>query len=481
MIRLRLFHRDDLANQIESRVLDEGELSVGRGAQADWAIADPERSISRSHLVIAHRGGMLTLRDTSSNGVLIGHPRQRVERDRAVPISRGEAVHFGPYVIVAEEDESAIPEPASAAPDSEYTPFGAPAGVDPDRGMKRSKRRDPFGSALKPDPVALESEPSQDGVDAWERRQGFAPGGWDATPPHLKPDHSKLIGSNQAWTEPPPPVAEAGLGFDAPFTSPILQHPPVSSGDVQIPSDWDSPVEARSPKPDIVAIDAPLVRPSPEPATAPVTPPSVASAAPGSSADELLFERFCAGAKLSPNAFAGEDRAALMERLGAVYRQAILGVADLMSERSALKNDYRMTRTTIRAEGNNPFKWVPPQRIAVELLRSEEGSGYSTGERALNDALHDIKAHMLCVLAGMRAALGSTFDLLSPSETDKRVAKGKHLIRAQRDAAAWTEFTELFAELRREADDSAEGPINKAFRQAYEQQLKELDGYGARR
>ena len=88
MIRLRLFHREDLTNQIDSRVLGEEEISIGRGAQADWTIADPERGISRTHLAIAQRGGMLTLRDTSSNGVFLGHPRQRIEQERAIPISR---------------------------------------------------------------------------------------------------------------------------------------------------------------------------------------------------------------------------------------------------------------------------------------------------------------------------------------------------------------------------------------------------------
>ena len=95
-----------------------------------------------------------------------------------------------------------------------------------------------------------------------------------------------------------------------------------------------------------------------------------------------------------------------MERLGGVYRQAVLGIADLMRERTTLRNEYRMVHTAVQPEGNNPFKWVPPQRIAVELLRDEDG-GYTTGERALNDALHDVKAHLLCMLAGMRAALSA--------------------------------------------------------------------------
>ena len=67
-----------------------------------------------------------------------------------------------------------------------------------------------------------------------------------------------------------------------------------------------------------------------------------------------------------------------MERLGGVYRQAMLGVAELMQERTALRNEYRMMHTTVRPEGNNPFRWVPPQRIAVELLLSGD-SGYTTG------------------------------------------------------------------------------------------------------
>ncbi|MET0270359.1 MAG: type VI secretion system-associated FHA domain protein TagH, partial [Sphingomonas sp.] len=178
----------------------------------------------------------------------------------------------------------------------------------------------------------------------------------------------------------------------------------------------------------------------------------------------------------SPDAFAGEDRARVMERLGTVYRQAILGIADLMGERTALKNDFRMVRTTIRPQNNNPFKWAPPQRIAIELLRTDDGSGYSTGEAALNEALHDVKAHMLCVLAGMRGAIGATFDLLSPSEIEARTANRGFVMPGQKSAAAWSEYVEQFATQRREADDSAEGPINRAFRQSYEDQARALDG-----
>ena len=469
MIRLRLFHHGDPGAQIDTRVLGDAELSIGRGADADWRIDDAERAISRRHLTITQQGGMLTLRDVSSTGVFVGTPRQRVEHDRPTPIARGEPVHFGAFVLVAEEDDAASEAPP--APRQDGSPFEAPSGVQAGRGAGAPTRRDPFGSALKSDPVALDQPPSPDGVDAWERRTPSAAGSWEARPAHLQADHARLIGTPQRWPEPPPPAAEAGFGFDAPFTRPILAEPPISGRDVLIPSDWDVAAEPTSVPTQATPASA---APSPSPTVAPPLPPL-----PETDAGDELFDRFCAGAHLSADAFSGEDRAALMERLGGVYRQAILGIADLMGERTALKNDYRMARTTIRAEGNNPFKWVPPQRIAVELLRSDGGSGYVTGERALNDALHDIKGHLLCTLAGMRAALGSAFDLLSPAEVEKRIVGRTYLTRGQRETAAWAEYHEKFAELRRDADDSADGPINKAFRQAYEHQARELDGHGS--
>ncbi|WP_174280484.1 FHA domain-containing protein, partial [Sphingomonas bacterium] len=122
MLRLRLFRKDHPGQQIDSRPLDEGEIVIGRDAKCDWPIADPERGISRRHLTVANRGGLVTLRDTSSNGVFVGDRRERVQQDRAVPIDRGEAIRFGGYLMLLEEDrrEAAVAAPAAS-------PFDGPA------------------------------------------------------------------------------------------------------------------------------------------------------------------------------------------------------------------------------------------------------------------------------------------------------------------------------------------------------------------
>ncbi|WP_442678492.1 type VI secretion system-associated FHA domain protein TagH [Sphingomonas sp. ASY06-1R] len=471
MLRLRLFRKDDPTNQLDSRALDDGEISIGRDSKADWQVADPDRVVSRKHLTIASRGGLLTIRDTSANGVFLGSPRQRVDRDRAIPVGRGEAIQFGNYLLVVEEERRGGADPVTT-PDL-ASPF---RGIDETKEESRKPKSKPFDSALKLDPLSQRGPVPNE--DAWDRPPDAPAGSWKPTSSHRQPEHSTLIGSEREWREPPPQAAEAGYGFDAPFNRPILEQPAVPSQSTAIPSDWMEPASRKAPTPPAPSTPAVAAVATPEPILAPAAEAPAAKAKkkpvpPPASDGDALFEHFCAGAGIDPNAFAGEDRRALMERLGGVYRQSVLGISDLMQERTALRNEYRMVRTTVQPQGNNPFKWVPPQRIAVELLRGE-GSGYTTGERALNEALRDVKAHLLCMLAGMRSALAATFQALSPQEIESQIGDRNFLIKAQRDAALWAGYVEIAARLRAEADDSADGMINRAFRRAYEAQAEEL-------
>ena len=72
MYYLRLFHQSDPSRQIESRLIEGGELTVGRDPGVGWKVDDPDRAISRSHCVFSLSGGQLTVRDISSNGIFLG-------------------------------------------------------------------------------------------------------------------------------------------------------------------------------------------------------------------------------------------------------------------------------------------------------------------------------------------------------------------------------------------------------------------------
>lgn len=255
--------------------------------------------------------------------------------------------------------------------------------------------------------------------------------------------------------------------------SPLSSKAKPGSGDIGTPGEAPraakiKPMATPPAPPPPVLTEAVSVPPSPIPSG---PPPEARPARAAAGDDSDLFAAFCAGANLSPSSIAPDERAAAMGRLGEVYRQMILGLADVMSERTALKNEYRLSRTMVRPEGNNPFKWVPPQRLALEVLRGG-GDGFNDGPKAVSDSFNDVKSHIYCVLAGMRAAVDATFAGLAPTAVEAASEQRSYLLKQQRDAVLWNDYVTRFERL--QAED-ADGAVNRAFSAAYEQQLLELD------
>src|SRR5262249_50428222 len=141
--------------------------------------------------------------------------------------------------------------------------------------------------------------------------------------------------------------------------------------------------------------------------------PPPASAAPHGLTDAAMLEAFCAGAGLDASSFVGEDPAQVLHRAGAIYKQMVLGLGDLLNERHSVKTDLNMDRTTVGAAGNNPFKWAPTRRVAIDLLR-ERKDGFLSGPAALKASFEDLRKHAVCLMAGSRASLDFVFDALAP-------------------------------------------------------------------
>jgi predicted component of type VI protein secretion system len=190
-----------------------------------------------------------------------------------------------------------------------------------------------------------------------------------------------------------------------------------------------------------------------------------------------LLEAFCQGAKLDASAFSTEDPAEVMRQAGAVYRQMVLGLAALMSERSNAKSQYGMDRTTIGARENNPFKWAPTQRLAIDLLLKKD-CGFLSGAAAIKASFEDLKRHLLSTLAGYRASLRALVDTTEPQAIHKGLQKES--LFQSRDAACWGAFQTLHQSLARQISDDEDGPLNRAFTSAYAERMRELERDSAR-
>jgi type VI secretion system protein ImpI len=191
--------------------------------------------------------------------------------------------------------------------------------------------------------------------------------------------------------------------------------------------------------------------------------------------EQDLLLAFLEGAKLNPAAFQGVPPEEIMRGLGGVYRQMVLGLGDIMQDRTSVKNEFRMTKTTIGRQDNNPFKFLPPQKVAVDLLRSAD-EGFLPAEPAVRASFQDVKKHLFCMLAGMRAALSATMQGVDPTGVEQKLKGKSFMTAAGKKAAAWDEFVKFYAQFKKDADDNPESVVNRAFREAYEKQLQELDG-----
>lgn len=247
-------------------------------------------------------------------------------------------------------------------------------------------------------------------------------------------------------------------------------HPtPVAPGDTIRIGDYmivvEAPAPTAEPRPALAVV-------ADEPAEIPINWSSSPQERPVV-ADASLMEAFCAGARLDASAFSGEDPAQVMRRLGAVYQQMVLGLASLMTERTIAKSEYNLERTTLRAGGNNPFRWAPAERVAVDLLRPRE-DGFLSGAAAVQLSFNDLNKHLVCTLAGVRASVAATWAALDPARFDEAGKGGINFALKNRSAEAWARYVEAYGEARKQADDE-QSPANLAFRAAYEAQRLALE------
>ena len=183
-------------------------------------------------------------------------------------------------------------------------------------------------------------------------------------------------------------------------------------------------------------------------------------------ADGSLLEAFCEGAGLDSSLLSSEDPAEIMRRAGALYRQMVLGIGDLMSERNRARARYQLNRTTISGEGNNPFKWAPSQRLAVDLLLAGS-SGFLSGPAAVQSSFRDVKRHLVATFAGMQGSLRYAVERFDPEAIDAAVTTRPSEFR-NRAALRLEEVGNRYAGLAAEIDGGIPGALDQAFVTAYD-------------
>src|SRR6478735_1082168 len=92
----------------QQRQVQGGELTIGRGAECDWPLADPDRLLSKKHCALEFYAGGWQVRDLSTNGTFVNSGTPPIGRDQVRPLLDGDRLRLGPYEIeVRIENEAA--------------------------------------------------------------------------------------------------------------------------------------------------------------------------------------------------------------------------------------------------------------------------------------------------------------------------------------------------------------------------------------
>jgi type VI secretion system protein len=421
--------------------LDHAEMTIGRGLDNGWVLADPERLISSKHCVIKYVNGRYVVTDNSTNGVELVIAGIRLRRGNSEPLQDGEIIKIGGYEISARIS-------SELSPDSKHLNFGESYSFDALMASAKSPSQT-FEELPALPPVWTGSV--QDTVS--DLFDFLTP---KSVPSPTRSDHVPIQqhGFSPPSAVPPAAVTEAVAGAHV------------------IPADWD--LFSGNPTPPVAEsnrVDNPRspsdpapVQPSLLPAE-PITTPS-----PGANSSALLTA-FLRGAGLERLHLDDAQSDAQMELIGRSYRRMVEGLIDILRARSSLKGEFRLQQTMIRPLENNPLKFAPNADEALLLLLRHGNRAFMDADQAIEDSFNDLRAHQLAVMAGVEAAITALLKRFEPTELEARMGDTGALSRlfGSRQAQCWQRFTELYADISQEAEDDFPELFGREFARAYEQ------------
>ncbi|MGY4526099.1 type VI secretion system-associated FHA domain protein TagH [Pseudomonas sp. TE21394] len=429
--------------------LETGAITLGRAADNDWVLPDPERLVSARHCVIQFKDGRYYLTDDSTNGVELIRAGIRLRRGNSEPLMDGEVIRIGEYEIQARIDASL---PGSLDGEPQAHSFEA---------LMANQVAAPVvpAPAISGAPAAfLQGASNHDTLPDIFDFLGPA-----SVPPASQPDH---VPAQQHDFRPPTPVIPAA--------------PAAAAAPGMIPEDWDLLGSTPAPAPAVVPAPAATLPPiptAPQVPAAPAVPAQPTASAAGAPApvaaatSDALLQAFLRGAGIEHLRIDAGDAAAQMEAIGRSYRLMVEGLLDVLRARSSLKGEFRMQQTTIAPVQNNPLKFAPNADEALLLLLRHGNQAFLAPDQAVRESFDDLRAHQLAVMAGVQAAIKHLLDCFQPARLEQRLAPAAGLAKlfgGSRQAHCWQQFTELYGQISREAEDDFQELFGREFARAYE-------------
>jgi type VI secretion system protein ImpI len=456
------------------RVYHGGQLTIGRGDEADWRLDDPDMFVSRKHCVISDDSGAPTATDASTGGLFVDGASTPLGAGNSARLEHDMRLRMGDFVFRIEMAAAAArAEPAARGGIGFSFDFGPAPAVEPPKERPRDLPM-PFGVRTDDRPSAREETPRPP-PRPFDDRDPFA---LDLAPRRAEP---------QAAPEPRPPAWDGGAA-EAPRAAPD----PAPVTPARIPLDrplFGAPLPETAPPPAApVPAGASFFGPGPE-ATPPAREDAPAPAAvpasrpdPGVGAgptDAALRAAFFRGLGVAAPPTSAEATEAEMEALGRRFRALADGLVHLLRTRAKEKQKVRVAQTIVGAANVNPLKFAVAADDAIEALLAPRGKGYLSPDDAILQSYRDLADHQVRTWAALQTALRRMIDRFDPEEIERELeAAGRlqTLLAGGRNAKLWQLYVERYREIARAAEERFLGEVGADFRDAYEDNGRTKDG-----
>ncbi|SDA93720.1 type VI secretion system-associated FHA domain protein TagH [Mesorhizobium qingshengii] len=469
--------------------LDEGELVIGRSADAGWQIDDPDMFVSRAHCRISGGRDGYFVTDTSSSGLFINDSDSPLGSGKSTRLQSGMRLRLGDYIVYVDLQTptaqapaagQAVPErlpPASRAPvsigrDDFFSatveeeprrprpadlpnPFEQPVPGAFERASSSQRNSPAFDDPFSLDPVStpvskdaafLEPGGAADPADPFSLDPVPSPGRAG------EPAHGKLSDFNDDFGFGPAAAPSSANGAGSTGQREHIAQRPKSA------NPWDLPMQAAD---------------VPPPARTGAAPKSTRPSATPPHAEMALRTAFLHGMGVEEADFPGRDSIAEMEKFGREYRLMMEGLMQLLRKRAEEKGNARVAQTMVGASEVNPLKFLPTVDDAIVTLIAERSPGFLAGETAIADAVRDLAQHHVRAWRGVQGALRRMIDRFDPAVIEEELKSNSAigtLLSGGRGAKLWELYQKRHREIAESAEKSFLGEIGADFRDAYEEE-----------
>ncbi|MDE8555296.1 type VI secretion system-associated FHA domain protein TagH [Pantoea vagans] len=166
-----------------------------------------------------------------------------------------------------------------------------------------------------------------------------------------------------------------------------------------------------------------------------------------------------------------------MLQFGQMLSMFSQGTVALLSSRSILKRGVKADMTVILDDANNPFKLLPSGKTVLMQMFGSRMPGFMPPRQAVRDALIDLQAHQLGMIAGIRAIIASMLQSFNPEQLEEEARQAGSVSRiglpGSRKAALWEHFVERYGETAGEIEDDFHTLFGEAFLHAYDLEVNQ--------